>query len=165
MVAEEDSADLRAPERQAMLREITQLVNTALREAYPTCPQLSSEDVLSLIDLGDSDGGATGSHWVLDPIDGTRGFENLRQYALCLGMLQDGVAVLGVLGCPNVPLGRAAVQADAEPCSRAGTARDGVGAVYAAVRGCGAYAGLLASTGALTTCGPSASALQSTVTT
>ena len=27
---------------------------------------------------------------MLDPIDGTRGFVGLRQYAVCLGMLQDG---------------------------------------------------------------------------
>ncbi len=46
--------------------------------------------VLDLIDQGGSEGGASGRHWVLDPIDGTRGFVGLRQYAICLGMLQDG---------------------------------------------------------------------------
>ena len=46
--------------------------------------------MLALIDLGDSEGGPAGRHWVLDPIDGTRGFVGLRQYAVCLGMLQDG---------------------------------------------------------------------------
>ncbi len=46
--------------------------------------------MLALIDLGDSAGGPAGRHWVLDPIDGTRGFVGLRQYAVCLGMLQDG---------------------------------------------------------------------------
>lgn len=40
---------------------------------------------------------------MLDPIDGTRGFVGMRQYAVCLGMLQDGEVVLGVLGCPNLP--------------------------------------------------------------
>lgn len=54
-------------------------------------------------DLGASPGGATGRHWVLDPIDGTRGFVGMRQYAVCLGMLQDGDVALGVLGCPNLP--------------------------------------------------------------
>ena len=42
---------------------------------------------------------------MLDPIDGTRGFVGMRQYAVCLGMLQDGEVALGVLGCPNLPLG------------------------------------------------------------
>jgi 3'-phosphoadenosine 5'-phosphosulfate (PAPS) 3'-phosphatase len=54
-------------------------------------------------DLGNSQGGAHGRHWVLDPIDGTRGFVGMRQYAVCLGMLQDGQVELGVLGCPNLP--------------------------------------------------------------
>ena len=31
-----------------------------------------------------------GLHWVLDPIDGTRGFVGLRQYAICLGLLDKG---------------------------------------------------------------------------
>lgn len=48
--------------------------------------------VLDLIDCGASEGGAEGRHWVLDPIDGTRGFVGLRQYAICLGMLQGGKA-------------------------------------------------------------------------
>ena len=46
--------------------------------------------VLELVDTGGSEGGPAGRHWVLDPIDGTRGFVGLRQYAICLGMLQDG---------------------------------------------------------------------------
>lgn len=40
---------------------------------------------------------------MLDPIDGTRGFLGLRQYAVCLGLLDTGRVVLGVLGCPNLP--------------------------------------------------------------
>ncbi len=34
--------------------------------------------------------GLQGRHWVLDPIDGTRGFVGLRQYAICLGLLDQG---------------------------------------------------------------------------
>ena len=60
---------------------------------------------IALADLGGSEGGAQGRHWVLDPIDGTRGFVGQRQYAVCLGMLQEGEVVLGVLGCPNLPVG------------------------------------------------------------
>lgn len=36
-------------------------------------PTLSSEDVLKAIDSGKSEGGSAGRHWVLDPIDGTKG--------------------------------------------------------------------------------------------
>lgn len=31
-----------------------------------------------------------GRHWVLDPIDGTRGFVGQRQYAICLGLIEEG---------------------------------------------------------------------------
>jgi len=46
--------------------------------------------------------------WCLDPIDGTRGF--LRgartggQYCVALALIEDGLPVLGVLGCPNLPI-------------------------------------------------------------
>ena len=59
--------------------------------------------VASSAELGQSPGGPEGRHWVLDPIDGTRGFVGMRQYAVCLGLLQEGEVVLGVLGCPNLP--------------------------------------------------------------
>ena len=65
------------------------------RAAYRTCPPaqeaaLSPAHVADLIDSGASEGGGVGRHWVLDPIDGTRGFVGMRQYAVCLGMLQEG---------------------------------------------------------------------------
>ena len=45
--------------------------------------------------------------WCLDPIDGTKGFLRGRvgggQYCVALALLEDGVPVLGVLGCPNLP--------------------------------------------------------------
>ena len=72
--------------------------------ALPPEAQLShSPHTCIPTDLGGSAGGATGRHWVLDPIDGTRGFVGMRQYSVCLGMLQDGEVELGLLGCPNLP--------------------------------------------------------------
>lgn len=46
--------------------------------------------------------------WVLDPIDGTRGFlrgrTNGGQYAIALALLdENGIPVIGILGCPNLP--------------------------------------------------------------
>ncbi len=62
----------------------------------------SATKVLELVDLGGSPGGPSGRHWVLDPIDGTRGFVGLRQYAICLGMLQDGEVRRAVIeGVPS----------------------------------------------------------------
>jgi 3'(2'), 5'-bisphosphate nucleotidase/inositol polyphosphate 1-phosphatase len=34
---------------------------------------LSTDDVVKAIDCGKSEGGSRGRHWVLDPIDGTKG--------------------------------------------------------------------------------------------
>ncbi|CAI5483936.1 unnamed protein product [Closterium sp. Yama58-4] len=47
-------------------------------------------------------------YWVLDPIDGTRGFLRGRhnQYAVGLALIQDGELVLSALGLPNMPLPR-----------------------------------------------------------
>ncbi len=81
-------------------------------------------------ELGASEGGPAGRHWVLDPIDGTRGFVGMRQYAVCLGMLQDGRVELGVLGCPNLP--------QVCVCARlvGGACRCTGGAVGVRMRGC-----------------------------
>ena len=57
-------------------------------------------------------------------------------------MLQDGVVVLGVLGCPNLPSSKMSAAA-AGPSKMAGVARNGVGVVFAAVRGHGAFEGPL----------------------
>ncbi|HEX2980257.1 MAG TPA: 3'(2'),5'-bisphosphate nucleotidase [Anaerolineaceae bacterium] len=41
-------------------------------------------------------------YWVLDPIDGTKGFLRGEQFAIALALIDDGMPVLGVLGCPNL---------------------------------------------------------------
>lgn len=139
MVAEEDSNSLRSPADRPMLERITQLVNSVIATVDPTADVLSPEDALSLIDLGNSAGGPSGRHWVLDPIDGTRGFVGMRQYAVCLGLLQDGEVVLGVLGCPNLP--QTQVTDDDGGAGAVDNAnRDGVGALFLAHRGHGAFA-------------------------
>jgi len=66
-----------------------------------------------------------GRYWTLDPIDGTKGFLRGEQYAVALALIEDGKVVLGVLGCPNLP-----VEADAPAA--------GTGMVISAVRGSGA---------------------------
>ncbi|XXG60755.1 hypothetical protein AAC387_Pa04g2585 [Persea americana] len=102
LVAEEDSVDLRKDESQEMLKRITKLVNDTLSSdgTYNFSP-LSEDDVLTAIDSGKSEGGSHGQHWVLDPIDGTKGGD---QYAIALALLDEGNVMLGVLACPNLPL-------------------------------------------------------------
>ena len=153
MVAEEDSADLCDPAKNGprMTERITQLVNEVLRDeglvgdggaaaaAQSQSPPLSAEEVLSLIDLGSSAGGSEGRHWVLDPIDGTRGFVGKRQYAVCLALLDAGELAVGVLGCPNVPSDRALADGDGGEQEGLGRRRAGRGALFWGTRGGGAY--------------------------
>lgn len=86
----------------------------------------SEDDWLALIDRGNSEGGAQGRHWALDPIDGTKGFLRGGQYAVCLGLIEDGQVVVGVIGCPNLPVDPK--QPDGEK-----------GALFVAVKGQGAF--------------------------
>ncbi|CAI0421827.1 unnamed protein product [Linum tenue] len=104
LVAEEDSGDLRDDSAQDIRARITELVNDTLSTDESSSSTLSVEQVLKAIDCGVSEGGATGRHWVLDPIDGTKGFVRGDQYAIALGLLDGGKVVLGALACPNLPL-------------------------------------------------------------
>ncbi|XP_039133461.1 3'(2'),5'-bisphosphate nucleotidase-like [Dioscorea cayenensis subsp. rotundata] len=105
LVAEEDSGDLRNDGGQDTLKRITKLVNDTLSMDGTYNITVSEEDVLAAIDSGKSEGGPSGQHWVLDPIDGTKGFLRGDQYAIALALLDEGKVVLGVLACPNLPLG------------------------------------------------------------
>ncbi len=98
MIGEEDADDLRAASRSALLEGVTDLVRGRRAEA-------TAENVVDWISIGTSaDRDASGGrYWTLDPIDGTKGFLRGDQYAVALGLIEDGEVVLGVLGCPNLP--------------------------------------------------------------
>ncbi len=94
MVGEENADELREDDtlRQRMMNEISRVE-----------PMLLESVALTLIDRGSYEGGASGRHWVLDPIDGTKGFLRGDQYAIALGLIEDGEVIMGILGCPNLP--------------------------------------------------------------
>ena len=94
LVGEEDAAALR--ENADMRSKVVEGVHSVL-------PDLNETEVLNAIDRGMYEGGGSGRHWTLDPIDGTKGFLRSDQYAVALGLIEDGEVVLGVLGCPNLP--------------------------------------------------------------
>jgi 3'(2'), 5'-bisphosphate nucleotidase len=52
----------------------------------------------------DHTGGDREPTWAIDPIDGTKGFLRRDQFAVAIGLMRDGAAVAGVLGCPNLPV-------------------------------------------------------------
>ena len=97
MVGEEDASALREPDNRALKDRVVSSVDEIV-------PGLDPDTVLELIDAGTYEGGGTGRHWTLDPIDGTKGFLRGDQYAVALALIEDGEVVLGVLGCPNLPL-------------------------------------------------------------
>jgi 3'(2'), 5'-bisphosphate nucleotidase len=107
IVGEEDASSLR--EQKALSSQIWESVKDAkLDDAEADSllgGQLPSEEaMLDAIDQGNSAGGAKGRIWVLDPIDGTKGFLRGGQYAVCLALMVDGDVKVGVLGCPNLPI-------------------------------------------------------------
>jgi len=108
IVGEEDAASLRS---QAGVRDavVARVGEELGREA-------DAEQTLAWIDRGGADARAD-RFWTLDPIDGTKGFLRGEQYAIALALLEGGEVVVGVLGCPNLPIG------------------DGVGALFTSVRG------------------------------
>ena len=116
IIAEEDSAELRKPERAAIRQVVVGHVAAGMGQ------ELDEAEVMDWIDLGGAgaSGGGLDRFWTLDPIDGTKGFLRREQYAVALSLVEHGRVVLGVLGCPNLPLG------------------DRVGAVFVAVQGGGA---------------------------
>ncbi|KAK4416678.1 3'(2'),5'-bisphosphate nucleotidase [Sesamum alatum] len=132
LVAEEDSGDLRKEESGETLHRITELVNETLVTDGMNDISLSKEDVLKAIDNGKSEGGPHGQHWVLDPIDGTKGFLRGDQYAIALALLDEGKVVLGVLACPNLPF--ASITRRDQSISE-----DRVGSLFFAQVGAGTY--------------------------
>ena len=74
LVAEEDTAALRTPEQSETLAEVTGFVKSVAADA-------TEEDVCAWIDCGRGEPGRR--FWVLDPVDGTKGFLRGGQYAEC----------------------------------------------------------------------------------
>ncbi|KAK3136279.1 hypothetical protein QOZ80_5BG0430870 [Eleusine coracana subsp. coracana] len=130
LVAEEDSEELRKDGAEEILENITDLVNETIVDDGSYSIYFSKEGILSAIDDGKSEGGPSGRHWVLDPIDGTKGFLRGDQYAIALALLDEGKIVLGVLACPNLPLSSISNL-------NGSSSGDQVGALFSATIGCG----------------------------
>ena len=93
IVGEERAAALRTEAGAPLRSQVVEHVQRIL-------PNATGARVLNAIDACQDAGGASGRRWVLDPIDGTKGYLRGGQYAVALALLEDGVPVLGVLGCP-----------------------------------------------------------------
>ena len=123
LMAEEGSSELRTPAWADLLAKVTEHVHLVRTDGPP------SSTVLDWIERGQHPIDPQKRYWVLDPVDGTKGFLRKEQYAIALALVERGEVLLGVLACPNLPvaLDRTATSADAR-----------LGQLYAAVRGGGA---------------------------
>jgi 3'(2'), 5'-bisphosphate nucleotidase len=119
IVAEEDTSDLSAS---PIMAALSSLVHTWRPMTHP--------QILESIALGGYAGGNKDRFWTLDPIDGTKGFLRGGQYAICLALIEEGQVVLGVLACPNLPLG---------VLDSNGEGEGERGSMYFAIKGHGAF--------------------------
>lgn len=112
LVAEEDALLLNSPQNQMIKMKVIEQIERIF-------PKIQEKEIMSAI----GEGGETNDRfWVLDPIDGTRGFIQREQYCIALALIENGRVVLGILGCPRFPLEKTAK-----------------GALFAAVAGQGCY--------------------------
>jgi 3'(2'), 5'-bisphosphate nucleotidase len=93
LVAEEDTSNLRTAQGEEILGSVVDAVRRLL-------PHADRDTVSAWIDRGS--GEPCSRFWVLDPVDGTKGFLRGGQYAVALALIEDGQVVLGALGCPNL---------------------------------------------------------------
>jgi 3'(2'), 5'-bisphosphate nucleotidase len=106
-----DNADIRL--------QVVDLVNEQI-------DNLKESPILDAIDFGVRQTDFTQRFWTVDPIDGTKGFLRGEQYAIALALLENGMVMLGVLGCPNYSM-------DLKESD------DKTGFIFYAVKGEGAY--------------------------
>jgi 3'(2'), 5'-bisphosphate nucleotidase len=114
IVGEEDSSDLQTSEPK--LAQVTTYVQRFQ-------PEANASQICEWIDAGN--GSVAARYWTLDPIDGTKGFLRNDQYAIALGLVEEGEIKVAALACPALPLDLN------DPASEVGT-------VFVAVRGEGA---------------------------
>ncbi|KAL6238819.1 hypothetical protein BDW75DRAFT_200361 [Aspergillus navahoensis] len=138
IVAEEEASTLR--EDKALSAEIWRLVKDIKLEDVESNELLggtlsSEEAMLDIIDEGKSAGGPKGRIWALDPIDGTKGFLRGGQYAVCLGLLEDGDVKVGAIGCPNLPVDDTATISSSIGADQNSGAGNGV--LFSAIKGIG----------------------------
>ena len=95
LVGEEDSDPLR--NNPPLKQKVHELVAKYARD-------VSDSLLFEAIDFGVKESSSPERFWTLDPIDGTKGFLRGDQYAIALALIENGEVVMGVLGCPNLPL-------------------------------------------------------------
>ncbi|GAQ81013.1 3(2), 5-bisphosphate nucleotidase [Klebsormidium nitens] len=107
LLGEEDATQLRnqLKESSAPGGSLAEAVRAVVALVAPAdLGSISVDQVLDAIDDGRAETTSQDRFWILDPIDGTRGFlrGGKSQYVIALALVQNGKVVLGVCGCPNM---------------------------------------------------------------
>ncbi|MFZ0427932.1 MAG: 3'(2'),5'-bisphosphate nucleotidase [Acidobacteriota bacterium] len=95
LVGEESAELLRRPGQEGVVERIAGFIRGLE-------PEAGQDEVLRWIDRGQ--GKLADRFWVVDPIDGTKGFLRDAQYAVALAYVEGREVQLGVLGCPRLEL-------------------------------------------------------------
>lgn len=96
LVAEENSAAFKTPEGTKILQTVTHFVKQFI-------PEATTSSVPGWVDHGTAN--PSDRFWVMDPIDGTKGFLRGEQYAIALALIENGIVKIGWLACPNLKEG------------------------------------------------------------
>ncbi len=95
VMAEESGTQFQNLVEAEQRKQITQLISMVLgRSVY-------EPEVIRWLDF--NNGTQANRTWVIDPIDGTKGFLALRHYVIAVGILEDNQPVGAVMGCPAYP--------------------------------------------------------------
>ncbi|XP_058073149.1 putative PAP-specific phosphatase, mitochondrial isoform X2 [Magnolia sinica] len=152
LVAEEDSGFLRSNPLNSTGDGgyssnflVDSVLSAIIDKASAQDEPLTHDIVLDAIDRGGKDSLAFGvkpaTYWVLDPIDGTRGFlkGNDALYVVGLALVVDGEIALGVMGCPNWPGDSLTIKEASGEALEAKTGTSGPGVIMVAHVGCGTW--------------------------
>lgn len=108
-VAEESPDDVSSrKDLLALIRKYIGLADAELKlydlHGYSFKPLSEDSQILSSLKKGGFTGGPDRRFWILDPIDGTKGFLRGDQFAVCLALMDQNKIRIGVNGCPNIPV-------------------------------------------------------------
>lgn len=119
LIAEESSSMLTGPAGRMLIESATEFLASSI-------PGFRRESFRALLDYGT--GRQKKKYWVLDPIDGTKGFLRGDQYAVAISYIHKGKILLGGLACPRLT-----------PAGPSGINSSEKGTIYLAVEGKGAH--------------------------
>jgi 3'(2'), 5'-bisphosphate nucleotidase len=93
-----------AEESAENLRDNLEIISRILELLEEVGLASTLDQVIASINSGMGEVGHKGRFWVLDPIDGTKGFLRGDQYAIALSLVVNEKVMMGVLGCPHLPV-------------------------------------------------------------